>query len=330
MKVLQMMLLLGIAGAPLCAGAQGSSNEPPAFPSRPVRIVIPFPPGGTPDIQARMLTDKLMQRLGQPVVIENRGGANGIIGMEYVAHAPADGHTVIISTVGTWAVHPFLYKLPYDVVKDFVPVINLATTYGVLAVHPSLPVKSVKEFVALARQRPGEINYGSAGLGGWFHISTELLAHMTKIKLVHVPYKGGALAMSDLIGGHVQLMFNSTIVALPHIRAGKVRPLGTTGARRESLLPDVPTIAEAGVPGYEGSTWSGMGAPARTPRRFIERLNRDIAAVLATPDIRERYAAGGSTVTGGTPEQLRDLLHSELAKYGNLVKEAGIKGPPAK
>jgi tripartite-type tricarboxylate transporter receptor subunit TctC len=259
MQVLQMMLLLAIAGAPLCVSAQSISNVP-AFPSKPIRLIIPFPPGGTPDIQGRMLTDKLAQRLGQPVVIENRGGANGIIGMELVARAPADGHTVIIATVGTWSVHPYLYKLPYDVLKDFAPVIHLATTHGVLAIHPSVPAKSVKELVALARQRPGEINYGSSGLGGWFHISTELFAYMTKIKLTHVPYKGAALALTDLIGGHVQLMFNSTIVTLPHIRSGKVRALGTTGARREALLPDLPTIAEAGVAGYEGSTWSAMGA----------------------------------------------------------------------
>lgn len=328
MQILQIMLLLGIAGAPLGVSAQSISSEPPS-PGKPLRIVIPFPPGGTPDIQARMLTDRLAQRLGQPVVIENRGGANGIIGMELVARASADGHTVIIATVGTWAVHPYLYKLPYDVLKDFAPVIHLATTQGVLAVHPSVPAKSVKELVALARQRPGEINYGSAGIGGWFHISTELLAHMTKIRMTHVPYKGGSLALTDLIGGHVHLMFNSTIVALPHIRSGKVRALGTTGARREALLPEVPTIAEAGVAGYEGSTWSAMGAPARTPRPVIERLNKALGAVLEMPDIQERYLAGGSTVTGSTPEQFHDILKSELAKFGKLVKEAGIKGESA-
>jgi tripartite-type tricarboxylate transporter receptor subunit TctC len=234
----------------------------------------------------------------------------------------------IMATVGTWSVHPYLYKLPYDILRDFAPVIHMANTAGVLAVHPSIPARSVQELVALARQRPGEINYGSAGLGGWFHISTELLASMTKIKLNH--YKGAALAMTDLIGGHVHLMFNSVIVTLPHITAGKVRALGTTAAKREKLLPDVPTIAEAGVPGYEGSTWTAMGAPARTPRAAIERLNRDVGAVLQMPDIRERYAAGGSAVTGGTPEQFHEILKSELAKFGKLVKEAGIKGESAK
>lgn len=324
MQVLRTMLLLGIAGAPICVSAQSVSNVP-TFPSKPMRLIIPFPPGGTPDIQGRMLTDKLAQRLGQPVVIENRGGANGIIGMELVARAPADGHTVIMATIGTWTVHPYLYKLPYDVLQDFAPVIHMATTAGVLVVHPSVPAKSVKELVALARQRPGEINYGSSGLGGWFHVSAALLASMTKIKLNHVPYKGAALAMTDLIGGHVHMMFNTTIVTVPHIRSGKVRALGTTGVRRETLLPDVPTIAEAGVPGYEGSTWTAMAAPARTPRPVIERLNKEVGAILAMPDIQERYAAGGSIVTGGTPEQFHEILKSELAKFGKLVKEAGIK-----
>ncbi len=325
MRVFPMLLLVGVAGIPMCASAQVISNVP-AFPSKPIRLIIPFPPGGTPDIQGRMLTDRLAQRLGKPVVAENRGGANGIIGMELVAKAPADGHTIIMATVGTWTVHPYLYTLPYDVLKDFAPVIHMATTAGVLAVHPSVPARSVKEFVALARQRPGEINYGSSGLGGWFHISAALLASMTHIKLNHVPYKGAAAAMNDVIGGHVHMMFNTTIVTVPHVRSGKVRALGTTGAKREALLPDVPTVSEAGVPGYEGSTWTAMAAPARTPGPVIERLNKEVGAVLEMPDIQERYAAGGSTVTGGTPEQFYEILKSELAKYGKLVREAGIKG----
>ncbi len=325
-KILQLLLVIGIAGASIGAIAQTDSSEP-AYPGRPIRLVIPFPPGGTPDIQGRMLTDKLAQRLGQPVVIENRGGANGIIGMELVARAPADGHTIIIATVGTWAVHPYLYKLPYDVLKDFAPVIHVATTPGVLVVHPSLPVKTVKELIMLTKQRPGQINYSSAGVGGWFHISTELFAFMTNIKMTHVPYKGAAAALTDLMGGHVHVMVNSTIVTAPHIQSGKVRALATTGAKREATLPDLPTIAEAGVPGYEGNTWSAIGAPARTPRPVVERLNKELAAILQMPDIQQRYAAGGSTVTGGTSEQFHDYLKSELAKYGKLVKEASIKSP---
>ncbi len=323
--LLQTLLVLAAAGVSAGASAQATPKEP-AYPSKPIRFVVPFPPGGTADIQGRMLAEKLAQRLGQPVVIDNRGGANGIIGMEIVARAPADGYTIVLATVGTWAVHPYLYKLPYDVLKDFAPIIHVATTPVVLVVHPSVPVKTVKQLIALARQRPGELNYGSVGVGGLFHISAELFAFMTKIKMTHVPYKGGALALTDLIAGHIHLMFNSTLVAAPHIKSGKVRALATTGAKRVAALPDLPTIAEAGVPGYEGSTWSAIGAPARTPRAIIERLNKELAAILQMPDIQERHAAAGSTITGGTPEQFHDYLKSELAKFGKLVKEAGIKG----
>ena len=327
MKQALLQTLLGLAAAGALADANGQTvAKEPAYPTKPIRFIVPFPPGGTADIQGRMLAEKLTQRLGQQVVIDNRAGANGIIGMELVARAPADGYIIIIATVGTWSVHPYLYKLPYDVLKDFAPIIHIATTPAVLVVHPSVPVKTVKELIALARQRPGEINYGSVGVGGLFHISAELFAFMAKIKMTHVPYKGGALALSDLIGGHIHVMFNSTIVTIPHIRSGKVRALATSGAQRVAVLPDLPTIAESGVPGYEASTWSAIGAPARTPRAIVERLNKELAAVLQLPDIRERHAAAGSTITGGTPEQFHEYLKSELAKFGKLVKEAGIKG----
>jgi len=258
-------------------------------------------------------------------VTDNRGGANGIIGMEIVARAPADGYTLVIAVVGPWAIHPYLYKLPYDVLKDFAPIIHVATTPGALVVHPSVQAKTVKELIALARQKPGALNYGSAGVGGFFHISAELFAFMTGIRMTHVPYKGPAAALTDLVGGHIQVMFNSAIVTVPHIVSGRVRALATTGTRRVAALPDVPTVAESGVPGYESSTWTAMGAPARTPRPIIERLNRELAAILQLPDVQERYAAGGSTATGGTPEQFRDYLQSELAKFSKLIKEAGIK-----
>ncbi len=322
--LLQTLLVLAAAGVSAGASAQATPKEP-AYPSKPIRLVVPFPPGGTTDIQGRMLAEKLAPRLGQPVVVDNRGGANGIIGMEIVARAPADGYTIVIAVVGPWAVHGYLYKLPYDVLKDFAPIIHVATTPGVLVVHPSLPVKTVKELIALARQRPGELNYGSAGVGGFFHISAELFAFMTKIKMTHVPYKGPAAALTDLVAGRIHVMFNSAIVTIPHIKSGKVRALATTGAKREAALPDLPTVAEAGVPGYENSTWTAMGAPARTPRAIIERLNKELGAILQMPDIQERFAAGGSTVTGGTPEQFHDYLKSELVKFGKLVKDAGIK-----
>ena len=320
----QALLMFAAAGLSGGATAQAIPKDAP-YPVKPVRLVVPFPPGGTPDMQGRMLAEKLGPRLGQQIVIDNRGGANGIIGMEVVARAPADGYTAIIATVGTWTVHPYLYKLPYDVLKDFVPIIHVATTPGVLAVHPSVPAKTVKELITLAKRRPGDLNYGSSGVGGFGHMSGALFTLMTGTKMTHVSYKGLAQVLIDLVGGHIQVSFNSALPTVPHIQSGKLRGLATTGAQRMAILAALPTIAEAGVPGYENSTWSGIGAPARTPRPIIERLNKEFMAVLQMPDVRQRFAAGGSTVTGGTPEQFHDILKSELAKFGKLVKAAGIK-----
>jgi len=245
--------------------------------------------------------------------------------MGIVARAPADGYTIIIAPVGPWAVNPHLYKLPYDVLKDFAPIIHVTTTPGVLVVHPSVPVKTVKELIALARQKPGELNYGSTGVGGFGHMCGELFTMMTNVKMTHVPHKSIAAALSDVIGGHLQVLFNVASPTIPQIRSGKVRALGTTGATRLDALPDVPTIAEAGVPGYENTTWNAIAAPARTPRAIIERLNKELNTIVQLPDIKEAARAEGSTIVGGAPEQFRDYLKSEYAKFGKLVKEAGIK-----
>ncbi|MCW5603048.1 MAG: tripartite tricarboxylate transporter substrate binding protein [Burkholderiales bacterium] len=322
-------VLLAIASVVVGANIHKASAQP-VYPSKPIRIVNPFPPGGATDIQARILAEKLTPRLGQQVVVENRGGANGVIGMEIVARAPADGHTLVLTTSGNWAVHPHLYKLPYDTAKDFAPVILVGTTPGVLVVHPSLPVKTVKEFIALARRNPGELTYGSSGVGGFAHISAELFASMTKTKMTHVPYKGSVQSLMDLIAGHIQVSFNITAPSLPHIRAGRIRALAVTSAKRVPSLPDAPTISEAGVPGYENSTWSGLSAPAGTPQPIIERVNREFASVLQMPDVQERFAAGESIVMGGTPEQFRDYLKLELSKYGKLIRESGIKPEAAR
>jgi tripartite-type tricarboxylate transporter receptor subunit TctC len=312
------------AGFPGMTGAQGVQKEPP-YPSKPIRLVVTFAPGGTTDIQARMLIEKLAPRLGQQVLIDNRGGAGGNIGMEIVARAPADGYTLVITVVGTWAVNLHLHKLPYDVQKDFAPIIHVATTPGVLVIHPSVPARSVKEFIVLARKHPGELAYGTAGLGSFTHISAELFGVMTGTKMTHVPYKGSGPATADLIGGHIQLSFSSAVPAMPQIQSGRLRALATTGTKRLAVLPELPTVAEAGVTGYESSTWTAMAAPARTPQAVIERLNREVNAALQMPDIQERSAAMGSVITGGTPEWFQEYLNSELAKYGKLVKQAGIK-----
>ena len=296
------------------------------YPSKPIRFIVPFPPGGTTDIQARMINERLGARLGQPVVLDNRGGANGAIGMEIVARAPADGYTMIISTVGTWTVAPHLSKLPYDVQTDFAPLIHMATTPGVLLVHPSVPAKNVIELIALAKARPNELTYGSSGIGGFGQMCAELFAVTANIKMTHVPYKGSAPSLIDLMGGHIQILFNSALPTMPHIKSGKMRALATTGSKRMSILPDLPTIAEAGLTGYENSTWSGLGMAARTPQPIIDRLNREINAILLLPEVQEAARADGSMITGGTPEQFRDILKSELAKFGRLIKVAGIKG----
>lgn len=300
-----------------------------AWPAKPIRLIVPFPPGGTTDIQARMINDRLAARLGQPVVLDNRGGANGAIGMEIVARAPADGYTMIISTVGTWAVAPHLSKLPYDVQTDFVPFIHMATTPGVLIVHPSVPARNVKELIMLARQRPGDLTYGSSGIGGFGHICAELFRVTADIKMNHVPYKGSGPSLLDLMGGHIQVLFNSALPTVPHIKSGRMRALATTGAKRMSILPELPTVAEAGLKGYENSTWSGLGVSARTPPAIIERLNKEINAVLQLPEVQEAARVDGSLITGGTTEQFREILKSELAKFGKLIKQAGIKSDGA-
>ena len=313
----------------LMAVAFAAASTAQTYPSKPIRFIVPFPPGGTTDIQARMINERLGARLGQPVVLDNRGGANGAIGMEIVARAPADGYTMIISTVGTWTVAPHLSKLPYDVQTDFAPLIHMATTPGVLLVHPSVPAKNVKELIALARQRPNELTYGSSGIGGFGQMCAELFAVTANIKMTHVPYKGSAPSLIDLMGGHIQILFNSALPTMPHIKSGKMRALATTGAKRMSILPDLPTVAEAGLTGYENSTWSALGLAARTPQPIIDRLNREINAILQLPEVQEAARADGSMITGGTPEQFREILKSELAKFGRLIKQAGIKGEGA-
>ena len=319
---------LALTGA-LASGVALPAASDPTYPSRPLRLVVPFPPGGTPDIQARLIAEPLRERLGTPVVVDNRPGANGIIGMEIVARAPPDGYTMIIGTVGNWAVHPHLSKLTYDVLKDFDPIIHVATSPGVLVVNPSIGIASVKELIAAAKDAPGKLNYGSAGIGGFGHVCAELFAVMTQTKLTHVPYKSSVTAMTQTATGQIQVLFNSIVQTLPHIKSGRLRALATTGAERAAVLPELPTIAEAGVAGYENSTWSAIGVPARTPQPIVRRLNKEIAAILQSPDVQERYKASGSTITAGTPDEMRGILTRELAKYGKLVKAAGIKSEVA-
>jgi tripartite-type tricarboxylate transporter receptor subunit TctC len=316
--------MLALAAVCMPIGATAQPVKDIAYPVKPIRLVVPFPPGGTPDVQGRLLAEKLAPRFGQQLVIDNRAGVNGSLGMELVARAPADGYTLIIATLGTWVINPHIYKLSYDVVNDFAPVIDVASTSGVLIVHPSMPVKSVKELLTLARARPGQLLYGSAGIGGYGHMSAELFCLMSNVKMTHVPYKGAVPSMIDLLGGHIQLLFNSAVPSMPHIKTGRLRALATTGATRMEILPNLPTIAEAGVPGYANPTWSGIAAPVQTPRPIIDRLNREFNAALRLPEIKDALRGDGSMATGGTPEQFHEHLKAELAKYGTLVKQAGV------
>jgi tripartite-type tricarboxylate transporter receptor subunit TctC len=303
---------------PAFAGAQ-------SYPVKPVRFIAPFVAGGPTDIQARMLGEKLSQRLGQQVIIDNRGGAGGNIGMELTVKSPPDGYTIVIATVGTWAVNPYLYKLPFDVVKDFAPITQVSTSPGALVVHPSVPVKNVKELIALAKKRPGELNYGSSGVGGFGHISGELFDLMTGTKMTHVPYKSSAPSLTDLVAGNIQVLFNNLISTTPFIKAGRVRALATTGAKRPAALPDIPTLDESGLKGYENSSWSAVAAPAGTPPAIIGRLHKEFVEILRMPDIKKRHDEVGAEIIASTPEQFHAYLKSELVKFEKLVKAAGIK-----
>ena len=308
-----------VALAAIAAGAAAQN-----YPSKPVRFVVPFVAGGPTDIQGRMLGEKLAQRLGQQFVIDNRGGANGNIGMEIVAKSPPDGYTIVIATVGTWAVNPSLYKLPFDVVKDFAPIIQVSTSPGVLVVHPSVPAKNVQELIALAKAKPGKLDYGSSGVGGFGHISGALFCLMTKTDMVHIPYKSSAPSLTDLIAGQIQVLFNNAISTVPYIKADKVRALAVTSLKRMQALPELPTISESGVKGYDNSSWSAVGAPAGTPREIVSKLNAELSAILKLPDVREKSAGVGADIIGGTPEQFGDYLKSEIAKFARVVKEAKI------
>jgi tripartite-type tricarboxylate transporter receptor subunit TctC len=306
----------------LIAGAVHAQTAAP-YPQRPLRLIVPYFTGGTPDLQGRALAEHLRARLGQPIVIDNRPGANGSIGVGLVARAPADGYTLLIAPVGPWVVNAYLYKLPYDLRNDIAPVIQVSSVPAILAVHPGVPAQSVKELIALARQKPGELNYASAGIGGFGHTSGALFCVMTGVKMTHVPHKGAVGVLTDLAGGHVQVSFNVSSSTLPFVKSGRVRALATTGKTRFEYLPDLPTIAET-VPGYENQTWNGVGVPARTPAAIVDRLNRELSAILQTAEMKDTARVEAYSIVGGSAAQFAAHLAAEHAKFARLVKEAGI------
>jgi len=316
---------VGALGAVLFLIAAPFAMGQSTYPTRPVRLVVPFPAGGTTDIIARATAQKLSEAWGQQVIVDNRPGAAGNIGSELVAKAAPDGYTLLMGTVGTHAINPSLYaKMPYDHVKEFAPVILVAGVPNVLVVNPDLPIKSVPELIAYAKANPGKLNFASSGSGTSIHLSGELFKAMTGVQMTHVPYKGSAPALTDLIGGQVQLMFDNLPSSLAFIKAGKLRALAVTSASRAPALPDVPTVADT-VPGFEASSWFGVLAPAGTPPEIIARINGEVTKWLATPEAKEKLTAQGANVAGGTPQDFAKHIQAETAKWAKVVKESGAK-----
>jgi len=305
-----------------CALAAGAGAQ--QFPTRPIRLIVPFPPGGSNDIVARLIGTHMTERLGKTVVVDNRGGAGGTIGTEAAVRSQPDGYTLLVISVA-YAYNPALYKLTYDPLNAISPVALMGTGPNALAVHPSLPAKSVKELIALAKARPGEIIYASAGVGTFQHLSSELFKLMAGINMLHVPFKGGGPATLSVVAGQTQVSIGSLIQTLPHIRTGKLRALGVGGAKRSTALPEVPTIAEAGVRGYEANNWWGIVAPAGTSPAIIKQLHGDIAGILNSPDVQKWFASEGAEPVNRTSEEFGKWIRAEMDKWGKVVKEAGIK-----
>jgi tripartite-type tricarboxylate transporter receptor subunit TctC len=310
-----------VAGLALIAPAKAQD-----YPSKPIRLVVPFAAGGATDVLARLVGERLTATLGQQVVVDNRPGAGGNIGSDIVARAEPDGYTILMGAVGTHAINPSLYpKMPYDPVKDFAPVTLVASVPNVLVVNPEVPANSVQELIDLAKAKPGELNFASSGNGTSIHLSGELFKAMTGTDIVHVPYKGSGPAVTDLLGGQVQMMFDNMPSSLPHVKAGKLRALGVTSAKRSPALPEVPTIAEAGVPSYDATSWFGILAPAGTSEPVVTRLQGAIVQALGEPEMRQRMADLGAEPVGDTPAEFGQFIAAEIAKWAKVVNDAGVK-----
>ena len=316
-------LALGLLAGALAWLPNAGAQE---YPTKPIRLVITYPPGGNTDLVGRALALKLGEFMGQQVVVDNRGGAGGVLGSMITAQSAPDGYTIMLGTSAGMVINPLLSrKLTYDPVKDFAPVSMVVIVPQLLVINPQLPVKNVRELIAFAKAKPGYLNAGSSGVGTPNHFGTELLKWLAGVDIVHVPYKGGAPALTDLLGGQIQMAFSSVPAVLPHIKAGRLVALGVGSAKRSPALPNIPTIAEAGVPGYEYTTWYGVFAPAKTPRTLIARLNAEIVKAMETPDIKDRFTALGGDPDPGTPEELRAYMANESAKWAKIIKAANIR-----
>jgi tripartite-type tricarboxylate transporter receptor subunit TctC len=320
------MKLISIAiAASLAASSAALAQDAGNYPQKPVRFIVPFAAGGGVDIVARAVAGRLGEIFGQQVIVDNRGGGGTIIGTELGARAAPDGYTLLFGST-TLAINPSLRtKLPYDTLKDLVPVTQASFQAYVLAVHPSVPAKNVKEFIALAKAKPDTLTYGSPGIGSGSHLVAEFFALSTGVKTVHVPYKGSSPAMADLIGGQIQFTYGTILAVYPQVRNGKIRPLAVSSVRRTSVMPEVPTIAEAGVPRFDATSWNGVLVPAGTPRPIINRIHQGVVRALQAPDVKERLTGDGAEPVGSTPEQFAAFIRAEMAKWSKVIKAAGIK-----
>lgn len=316
--------LLAAAGAALCLAVPAFAQAQ-AYPTKPVKLVVPYPPGGPTDIVARLVAQKLSDAMGQQFIVDNRPGAGGNPGAELVARSPADGYTLVVATTAH-AINPSLFKnLGYSLSKDFAPVSQLTSGPLVIVANPALPAKNVAELIALAKSKPGELNFASSGNGQSTHLSAELFAAMAGVKMNHIPYKGSAPALTDTMGGQTQLMFDTMLSAMPHVKAGKLKALAVTSAARSPVAPDVPTVAESGLPGYEAIAWNGLLAPAGTPPEVLTRLSAELKKVLAAPDVKERFEAQGFAASWNSPEDFGRFMTAEVDKWAKVVKVSGAK-----
>ena len=320
--------MLCLTGLLVAGGAAHAQQSPGAagYPSKPIKMVMPFPAGGPTDILGRLLGQKLTEAWGQNVVIDNRPGGGGMIGGALAAKSPADGYTLFLGGITTLVISTFLQKnMPYDPVRDFHPVTQATIQPLLLMVHPSLPVKTVKEFLALVRARPGEVNYASSGPGGSGHLAGEFFRSLTRINIVHVPYRGAPPALTDLMSGQVQVMFGTMLASVPQIRVGRIRAVAITGPKRSIAVPEVPTFAEVGMPNFDASSWNGILVPAGTPRAIIDRLHGELSKILRNPSVLDRLVNDGPVPVGNTPEEFAAVIKSEQAKWGKVIREANIR-----
>ena len=319
-------LCIQVVAAVSCLAPHAVVRAADAYPTKPIRIVVPFAAGGSTDILARSIGQRLNEALRSPVIVDNRPGGAGVIGADHVAKSAADGYTLLMATNTTVAVAPHLYsKLPYNPLRDFVPVSEIAYNPQFLDIHPSIPVKTVKELIALARSRPGQLNYGSAGQGSTSHMAMELFKSMSKVDIVHVPYKGTGPALIDLLGGHLPMMFDVVLTTLPHMKSGKLRVLGVSSLRRADVAPEIPTIAETGLPGFEALVWFGLVLPAGTPAEIVNRLSTELGAIVRQPKLRETFTVQGLTAVGSGSAEFAAKIRKEYDMWGKLVRDARIK-----